>query len=136
MGKTMNEITENGARRLKKWRSEIDHIDSTLLRLLSKRAAIACELGVVKIAHGLPAYDGRREQQVLARMRDANRGPLSGDSVSRIFHRIILETRRIGIESMREQRKKSSRTQRTKQMQPGGAALSDRRPGKEQRNGN
>jgi hypothetical protein len=72
----------------------------------------------------------------LACMRDANRGPLSGESVTRIFHRIILETRRIGIESMREQRKKSSRTQRTKQMHPGGAALSDRRPGKEQRNGN
>jgi chorismate mutase/prephenate dehydratase len=120
MGKTMNEITENGVRRLKKWRSEIDRIDSTLLRLLSKRAAIACELGAVKIAYGLPAYDGGRERQVLARMRDANQGPLSGESVTRIFHRIILESRRIGIESMRQQRRK---------------AMAVRRLGKEQRNG-
>jgi chorismate mutase-like protein len=103
----MNEIKEGAARRLKKWRREIDRIDNALLRLLSRRAAIACELGAVKIASGLPAYDGRRERQVLARMRDANQGPLSGESVARIFHRIILETRRIGIESMREQRRKA-----------------------------
>jgi chorismate mutase len=116
----MNAMTESGARRLKKWRNKIDRIDNTLLRLLNQRAAIACELGVVKIAHGLPAYDGRRERQVLARMRDANLGPLSGKSVTRIFHRIILENRRIGIESMRQQQRKSTVV---------------RRLGKEQRNG-
>lgn len=116
----MSEITENGARRLKKWRREIDRIDSALLRLLNQRAAVACELGVIKVAHRLPAYDGRREGQVLARVREANHGPLSGESVTRIFHRIILESRRIGIESMRQQRRKPAPV---------------RSLGKEQRNG-
>src|SRR5215467_1087047 len=110
----MNEMTEDGARRLKKWRREIDRIDNALLRLVNQRAAVACDLGAVKVACGLPGYDGRRERQVMARMRAANRGPLASESVSRIFHRIILETRRIGIESMREQRRKSYRTQRAK----------------------
>jgi chorismate mutase len=117
----MNQITEHGARRLKKWRREIDRIDSELLRLLNHRARIACELGVVKIASGLPAYDGRRERQVLARMRAVNPGPLNGQSVTAIFRRVILETRRIGIESMREQRRKKPAV---------------RRLGKEQSNGN
>lgn len=116
----MNEMTERGARRLRKWRREIDRIDNALLRLLNQRAAIACELGAVKIAHGLPAYDGRRERQVLARMREANQGPLTSESAARIFHRIILESRRIGIESMRQQRRKTTVV---------------RRVGKEQRNG-
>ena len=102
----MNTITENGAGRLKKWRREIDGIDRELLRLFNRRAQIACELGAVKITCGLPAYDGRRERQVLARMRAVNRGPLSGESVDRIFRRVILETRRIGIESMRLQRRR------------------------------
>jgi chorismate mutase len=116
----MNEMTEGGARRLKKWRREIDRIDNALLRLVSQRAAIACDLGAVKVAYGLPGYDGRRERQVLARMRAANQGPLSRESVGRIFHRIIVESRRIGIESMREQRRKS---------------MAVRRLGQEQRNG-
>ena len=131
--RTMNEITENAAGRLRKWRREIDRIDDALLRLVNQRAAIACDLGVVKVACGLPGYDGRRERQVLARMRAANRGPLSGESVGRIFHRIILETRRIGIESMREQRRKSYRTQRAKSAPRTGVAV--RRLSKEQSNG-
>jgi chorismate mutase len=116
----MHEITKDGARRLRKWRDEIDRIDNALLGLLNQRAAIACELGAVKIASGLPAYDGRRERQVLARMRDANHGPLSGESVTRIFHRIILETRRIGIESMRQQRRKSAAVRRLGREQSNG----------------
>ena len=104
----MNQQTENAVRSFEKWRHEIDRIDSEVLGLLNLRARIARELGVIKIARGLPAYDGRRERQVLARVRQENPGPLSAESVTSIFRRIILETRRIGIQSMREQRKKTS----------------------------
>ncbi|HEY6293627.1 MAG TPA: chorismate mutase [Terriglobia bacterium] len=116
----MNQGTERGASRLKKWRCEIDRLDNELLRLLNHRARVACELGVVKIASGLPAYDRRRERQVLSRIRGRNQGPLSQESVNKIFRRVILETRRIGIESMRQQRRKS---------------LAVRRLGKEHSNG-
>jgi chorismate mutase len=101
--KTMNHATEVSTKTLQEWRQEIDQLDNELLRLLNQRARIACELGAIKVAAGLPAYDGRRERQVLARARAENQGPLTADSVTSIFRRVILETRRIGIWSMRQQ---------------------------------
>lgn len=85
-------------------RSEIDRLDNELMKLLNRRAAIACELGAIKVAAGLPAYDARREREVLARIRAANTGPLPAESVTRIFRRIILESRRIGKWSMQQER--------------------------------
>lgn len=85
-------------------RTEIDRLDAELMRLLNRRATIACELGAIKVAAGLPAYDARREREVLARIRAANTGPLPAESVTRIFRRIILETRRIGKWSMQQER--------------------------------
>lgn len=123
----MNQVSEDGTHRLKKWRHEIDRIDNELLRLINHRARIACELGVVKIASGLPAYDGRRERQVLARMRAANHGPLRGASVANIFRRVILETRRIGIESMQRERRKAFPPQRAKTGRAGGPAFPPQR---------
>jgi chorismate mutase len=99
----MSQATEASAKSLQEWRQEIDLLDNELLRLLNRRARIACELGAIKVANGLPAYDGRRERQVLARVLAENQGPLTADSVTNIFRRIILETRRIGTWSMRQQ---------------------------------
>jgi chorismate mutase len=102
----MSRATETNAKSLPEWRQEIDLLDNELLRLLNRRAEIACELGAIKVANGLPAYDGRREQQVLARVCAQNPGPLPAESVAGIFRRIILETRRIGTRSMRQQQRK------------------------------
>src|SRR5262245_16989028 len=104
----MNHATENGVHPLQARRLEIDRLDNELLRLLNERARIACELGAIKVASGLPAYDGRREHQVLARMCAENQGPLGTENVANIFRRIILETRRIGIRSMRQLRAEST----------------------------
>lgn len=102
----MKQETESATKSLEEWRKEIDKLDSELLLLLNRRATIACELGAIKVASGLPAYDGRRERQVLARLCRENQGPFAEQSISRIFRRIILETRRIGKWSMRQQRVK------------------------------
>lgn len=91
---------------LERWRDEIDRLDSELIRLLNRRAEIACELAVIKVAEGLPAYDAKREHHVLARARARNNGPLEVDSITRIFRRIILETRRIGKWSMQQERER------------------------------
>src|SRR6516165_407117 len=99
----MKQETQSTTKSLEEWRKEIDKLDSELLRLLNRRARIACELGAIKVANGLPAYDGRRERQVLARVLAENQGPLTADSVTNICRRIILETRRIGTWSMRQQ---------------------------------
>ncbi|HEU4417023.1 MAG TPA: chorismate mutase [Candidatus Angelobacter sp.] len=84
------------------WRQEIDAIDAELLRLLNQRAAIACEIAIIKVASGLPAYDGNREQQVLDRIAARNTGPLDEEGVTGIFRSIIRQIRRLGTERMLE----------------------------------
>jgi len=95
---------QNGAaeKTLDDWRREIDALDTELLRLLNQRAAIACEIAVIKVASGLPAYDGKREDQVLARMAEKNLGPLDQQSITAIFRGIIAQTRRLGTQRMQE----------------------------------
>ena len=94
--------TVNGHKALDDWRSQIDALDTELLRLLNQRAAIACEIAKIKVASGLPAYDGNRERQVLARVVEKNTGPLDEQSVTEIFSGIIRETRRLGTQRMQE----------------------------------
>jgi chorismate mutase len=92
--------TVNGEKTLDGWRSQIDALDTELLRLLNQRAAIACEIASIKVASGLQAYDGNRERQVLARVVEKNTGPLDKQSVTDIFSGIIRETRRLGTQRM------------------------------------
>ena len=89
-----------GHKTLDDWRRQIDALDTELLRLLNQRAAIACEIASIKVASGLPAYDGNRERQVLARVVEKNTGPLDQQSVTDIFSGIIRETRRLGTQRM------------------------------------
>jgi chorismate mutase len=88
------------------WRRQIDALDTELLRLLNQRAAIACEIAAVKVASGLPAFDGTREKQVLAHVLETNAGPLDQQSIVAIFHSIIRETRRLGTERMEQESRK------------------------------
>jgi chorismate mutase len=91
------------AKTLEDWRLEIDALDLELLRLLNRRAAIAGEIAVIKVATGLPAYDARREEQVLERITEKNSGPFRAESLVAIFRSIIQETRRLGTERMGEE---------------------------------
>jgi len=93
----------NGHKSLDDWRQQIDALDTELLRLLNQRAAIACEIASIKVSSGLPAHDGNRERQVLARVVEKNTGPLDEQSVIDIFSGIIRETRRLGTQRMEEQ---------------------------------
>ncbi len=77
------------------WRAAIDVLDRQLLHLLNTRAKLACELAKVKRARGLEIVDAEREQQVLARVRQDNTGPLEADAITRIFESIIREARRV-----------------------------------------
>jgi len=99
----MGSETANDDKTLDDWRRQIDALDADLLRLLNQRAAIACEIASIKVASALPAYDGNRERQVLARVLEKNTGPLDNQSVTDIFAGIIRETRRLGTQRMQEQ---------------------------------
>ncbi len=100
MDQNTGQPTVNGHKTLDDWRGQIDALDTELLRLLNQRAAIACEIASIKVASGLPAYDGNRERQVLARVLEKNTGPLDEQSVTDIFSGIIRETRRLGTQRM------------------------------------
>lgn len=93
---------DNGQKTMEQWRGEIDQLDGELLRLLNRRAAIACEIAVLKLASGTAAYDPDREAQVLAGIAGQNQGPLDAQSVLAIFSSIIHETRRLGTKRMQE----------------------------------
>ncbi|HEV7553698.1 MAG TPA: chorismate mutase [Candidatus Angelobacter sp.] len=99
----MSQQYTTGEKTLEHWRQQIDALDTELVRLLNQRAAIACEIALIKVASALPAYDGKREDQVLARVAEKNAGPLDKQSVTAIFHSIIQETRRLGTQRMQEQ---------------------------------
>jgi chorismate mutase-like protein len=86
---------------LEDWRREIDALDAELLRLLNRRAAIACEIAGVKVACGIPAHDPEREAQVLKTLAARNDGPFDDESVQAIFRSVIHETRRLGTERMK-----------------------------------
>lgn len=72
---------------LKALRARIDGIDDAILRLVSERAGIAQDVGRAK--KGEKIYRPEREAQIVRRLREANPGPLSGDTVERLIREIM-----------------------------------------------
>ncbi|OLE53773.1 MAG: chorismate mutase [Acidobacteria bacterium 13_1_20CM_3_53_8] len=80
---------------IERWRAAIDAVDEELLRLLNERARLAAKVAELKVSGELPIRDCERETAVLTHMRRANRGPLDERAVSRIYGRILAESRRV-----------------------------------------
>ncbi|MFN2512531.1 MAG: chorismate mutase [Pyrinomonadaceae bacterium] len=75
------------------WRAEIDETDRELLRLLNRRARLAMKVGALKREAGLPCWDPERERAVLKDLEMANAGPLDALAITKVFRRIIRESR-------------------------------------------
>ena len=80
---------------LDRLRASIDELDRVLVKLLNQRAKYALEIGRAKGAAGLPVYSPEREREVIARVEEQNRGPLSAEALRRLYERIIDESRRL-----------------------------------------
>jgi len=76
-------------------RTEIDRLDSELLRLFNQRADFALTIGRIKKSRGLPIYDPAREKLIFQRMKAENPGPLDDEAIVRLFERVIDESRRL-----------------------------------------
>jgi chorismate mutase / prephenate dehydratase len=76
------------------WRSKIDAIDAVLLQLLNLRTEMALEIAKLKDGEGLALRVPARELEILARMKMLNHGPLSIDSVAKIYQLILDESTR------------------------------------------
>ena len=85
----------NISNRLDEVRRRIDALDEKIVQLLNNRAACANEIGEVKDSVGMETYQPGREENVLAHVRDVNEGPLANDAITRVFERIIDESRRL-----------------------------------------
>jgi len=77
--------------RLDEIRTRIDEIDRRLLDLISERAALAAEVAEVKRAGSgkVTFYRPEREVQIIKAVKAANKGPLSGEEVARLFREIM-----------------------------------------------
>lgn len=67
-------------------RASIDALDQQMLELLNRRAAHARSIGRLKNG---AVYRPEREAQILRRIKDANSGPLSDETVARLFREIM-----------------------------------------------
>ncbi len=83
-------------------RQKIDAYDRQIVELLNKRAQCADSIGVIKRRLGFPVYVPSREEQVIAHVQTFNPGPLSADAISRLYERIIDESRRLEQENFQK----------------------------------
>jgi chorismate mutase / prephenate dehydratase len=81
-----NDDNRDDTEELKRRRAAIDDLDRELLRIVSDRARHAQAIGLSKSG---PAYRPEREAQVLRRVVEANKGPLSNDAIAGIFRGIM-----------------------------------------------
>ncbi len=73
------------------WRKKIDAIDTAMLQLINLRAELALEVGRLKRDNGIALRARGREQEIVARMKRANPGPLDGAAVAKIYTLIVKE---------------------------------------------
>ena len=70
-------------------RKKIDHLDQQLLDLLSDRADLVHEVGVIKKTEGLQIYAPEREDALLKRLAKMNKGRLPDGSIVAIYREIM-----------------------------------------------
>jgi chorismate mutase/prephenate dehydratase len=74
-------------------RIEIDGLDAEIVRLLSRRAECAIEVGTIKGRSNKPFFTPEREQSIFESLEKANKGPLTGKQLSAIYREIISAAR-------------------------------------------
>jgi len=70
-------------------RMQIDKLDLEILEKLSKRAAVAAQIGKVKSEVGGEIFSASREEEVLGNMIASNKGPLGPVTLRAIYRELI-----------------------------------------------
>ncbi len=70
-------------------RKKIDQIDEKIVSLLNDRASLAKRVGSTKSLNSQEIYVPGREKEVLGRVSQLNRGPLSEQAIRSVFREII-----------------------------------------------
>jgi chorismate mutase/prephenate dehydratase len=74
---------------LEELRKRIDELDHQLVQLLNERARVVVEIGKLKDKTGKAVYAPDREKEVLARIADANEGPLPDKCLVAIWRELM-----------------------------------------------
>lgn len=76
-------------------RKRIDQIDHAILDLLAERLSVVHAVGEEKQRKGLPVFDPKREERLLARLVESAPLGLDEQSIRSIFAAIVSESRRL-----------------------------------------
>lgn len=74
---------------LKVLRSQIDDLDHQILQLLNERAKLVLQIGKLKKKTKSSYYVPHREKEIVARVKNLNRGPFPNDALERIFREVM-----------------------------------------------
>lgn len=74
---------------LEELRKRIDEIDYQLVQLLNERARVVVEIGKLKNKTDKPVYSPDREKEVLAKVAQANKGPLPDKCLVAIWRELM-----------------------------------------------
>lgn len=88
---TPEDLATDKTARLLACRNEIDALDNEMLKLVSRRAQLAHEIGGLKDDGVI--YRPEREAQVLRRLTELNPGPLPAEAVTQIFRSVMSNCR-------------------------------------------
>ena len=74
---------------LEELRNRIDELDHQLVKLLNERARVVVEIGKLKNKTAKPVYSPDREKEVLAKIVEANEGPLPDKCLAAIWRELM-----------------------------------------------
>jgi 3-deoxy-7-phosphoheptulonate synthase/chorismate mutase len=75
--------------KLEQLRLQVDKVNHQLLDLISERARLVKEIGLVKEKQGVPKFDPAREKAMLEQLTDVNPGPFDSSAIRHIFKEIF-----------------------------------------------
>jgi chorismate mutase len=70
-------------------RRQISDLDRSLVELVNKRLKLVAGLKRYKDEHGMGFVDLAREEWMLQYLQRLNRGPLSGDGLTELYHELL-----------------------------------------------
>ena len=76
-------------------RQAIDEIDEKIMGLVNQRLSLAKQVGDYKKQGGIQITDSDREKEIMNRLLEKNKGPMSDNGLHNIFGAIIAEGRNI-----------------------------------------
>ncbi|MGC8967375.1 MAG: bifunctional 3-deoxy-7-phosphoheptulonate synthase/chorismate mutase [Thermus sp.] len=89
--------------RIQALRKEVDRVNRELLRLLSERGRLVQEIGRIQTELGLPHYDPKREEEMLAYLTRENPGPFPSETIRKLFKEIFQAS--LDLEERQDQKK-------------------------------